>query len=92
MENEIEFKAKLAKSKLTANIQRVLPLIEEITDQKVLPLCLIGFSADKKGKVHAHLATISDDSATEAALFEICKKYVASRMGKGEQKNESETS
>lgn len=74
---EIDFKHKRAKGKLAQNIQAVTPLVEEITDKKVLPLCLIGFSA-KRNRVSAHFATISDDKATLDALAEICKQFLVS--------------
>jgi hypothetical protein len=85
--NNSEFKFKRVTSKLARNITIILPMIEELANEKVEPICLIGFSVNEKtGKVHAHLSTVSDDKNIEAVLLIICKEFIKSQ----EQKQVSE--
>lgn len=68
-----KFKLKRTKGELAKNIQIVLPLIEELTDRKLMPLCLIGMEVNEKGETEIWVATVSDDKATEDATHEIFK-------------------
>lgn len=68
-----KFTIKRTKTELGKNICIVLPMIEELTKRKLLPLCLIGIDMDKEGATDIWVATISDDDSTEKATQEIIK-------------------
>lgn len=79
MSNKTEIKPiiKRASSKLARNIQVILPMIEEITERGLTPLCLIGFGEPKKNdNILAWFATISDDKATKEVLLKCCKELI----------------
>lgn len=75
-DEKIDFKLKHPKSKVMNNTRIVLPLIEEISKANVLPVCLVGYSADKKGKIHCYFSTVSDDKNTLAVLVELFKRFI----------------
>lgn len=76
------FKIKTLKSDLAKNIQVVLPLIEEITNIKLLPIALIGLKVKEDGETQIYVATVSDDNSTESAIKEIMKMLAKSTKTK----------
>ncbi len=64
---------KKAKGQLAINMSMVIPLVEEITKNKVLPFCLIGFSVGKKGRINAHFSTLHDSH--DDSVYLICKQF-----------------
>lgn len=72
--NEVELKT--SKSALVNAIQFYLPLIEEITDAGMLPMCVIGVNLkDKENKlISAHFAT--HNATMDSMLYDICKSFI----------------
>lgn len=74
-----KFKFKVLKSELAKNIRIVLPMVEEITDQGLMPLCLIGLDVDENGETEIYCATVSNDKSTESATTEIMQLLLSSK-------------
>lgn len=76
-----DFKMKEVKSKFLQNLIIVTPLIEEITERNLAPICLIGFApaADDQKEILVHFATVSDDDNAETVLYELCEHLLKSR-------------
>lgn len=81
-------KIKTNKTALAKNISMILPLVEEVTKDKMLPICLLGFrqKGTTKGKVqiNTRFATLSDDH--DQAVYMMCKAYVEQFKDKYEKK------
>lgn len=79
-------KLKTNKTKLAKNISLILPLVEEVTKDKMLPICLLGFAHTKGTKiVRTRFATLSDDH--DNAVYQMCKAYVEQFKGKYEKQS-----
>jgi hypothetical protein len=75
-----DFKLKSVKGQFGKNLARIIPMIEEITNRKMMPLCLFAIKADiKRGTGSAHIATISDDSDTENSVIYTCIQLLISK-------------
>lgn len=71
-----KFELKRVASPLANNIQFYLPLIEEITNAGMMPMCIIGIK-QKEGeekKIDTHFAT--HNKTMDAMLYDICKAFV----------------
>lgn len=53
-----------------------MPLIEEITDNEVLPMCVVGIkqNAEREKTFQAYFAT--HNGTMDKMLYDICKAYV----------------
>jgi hypothetical protein len=78
-------KIKTNKTALAKNISLILPLVEEVTKDKLLPICLLGFAQIKGTKqVQTRFATLSDDH--DQAVYMMCKAFVEQFKDKYEKK------
>ena len=79
----MEFKKN--KTALAKNISLILPLVEEVTKDKMLPICLLGFKQVRgTKKVNMRFATLNDDH--DIAVYQMCKAYVEQFKNKYEKK------
>lgn len=70
-------KLKQAETPLMHNLAATMPMVEEITKDNLVPLCLIGFSVDVKAKlVTSKFSTLADDH--DKVAYEVCKQLVES--------------
>ena len=65
-----------AKTDLSKKLVIALPLIEEVSAEDCIPVCLIGAKAKSKTEIYFHFATIDDKPETEELLFKACELIV----------------
>jgi hypothetical protein len=67
---------KEVKTDLSKKLIIVLPLIEEVSSEDCIPVCLIGAKIKSKETILFHFATIDDKPETEELLFKACELIV----------------
>ncbi len=68
---------KPVKSNVAANIERILPMIDEISNGKYFPFCIIGAKQIKKEKkINFLFSTILHDDETYRTLYYACKEII----------------
>jgi hypothetical protein len=71
-----KFVLKNTGSSLGKNLEFFLPLIEEITNNEVMPMCVVGLKKNeqKEKTYQAYFAT--HNGTMDKMLYDICKAYV----------------
>lgn len=67
-------KIKQPKTRIGQYISLVVPLIEEIVKDKMMPICVLGFAVQEDKKiVRTRFATLNDEH--DKVVYQMCKAY-----------------
>ena len=69
---------KIAETQLMQNLISVTPMLEEITEAGMFPMCLIGFKFEEENtKIISSFSTLNDEH--DIHVLEVCKQLLLSK-------------